>query len=73
MQQRHTKFLLALLILLTVIGCVPSPGVRGTDSKADQLMEQANALEQAGEHAAAAALFEQLALQARPPADQALL
>ena len=73
MQQRHTKFLLALLILLTVIGCVPSPGVRGTDSKTDQLMEQANTLEQVGEHAAAAALFEQLALQARPPADQALL
>jgi len=73
MQQRHTKFLLALLILLTVIGCVPTPGVRGTDSQADLLMEQAVTLEQAGEHAAAAELFEQLALQTLPPADQALL
>jgi hypothetical protein len=71
MQQRPAKFLLTLLILLTVIGCMPSPGVRDTDT--DPLTAQAIALEQAGEHAAAAELFEQLALQALPPADQALL
>lgn len=73
MQQRHIKFLLALLILLTVIGCVPSPGVRGTDSEADLQLQQAVALEQAGEYAAAGELFEQLALQSLPPEDQSLL
>jgi len=73
MQQRHIKFFLALLILLTVIGCVPSPGVRGTDSEADLQIQQAVALEQAGEYAAAGELFEQLALQSLPPEDQSLL
>lgn len=73
MQPRHTKFLPVLLILLTVIGCVPSPGVRDSDPQAELLMKQAVALEQAGQHAAAAELFEQLAMQSLPPDDQALL
>ncbi|WP_428604320.1 penicillin-binding protein activator [Sedimenticola sp.] len=73
MQQRHTKFLLSLLILLTVIGCVPGPGIRGTDTQTDPRLEQAAALEQAGEYAAAAALLEQIAQQTVPPGDQALL
>lgn len=62
-----------MLILLTVVGCVPTPGVRTTDTGTDPLMAQAIALEQEGQHSAAAELFEQLAMQALPPADQALL
>lgn len=73
MQLRHTKYLLVLLILLAMVGCVPSPGVRDRDSKTDLLMQQAVALEQAGEYVAAADLLEQMALQALPPDDQALL
>lgn len=73
MQQRAVKFLLSLSILLGVIGCVPSPGVRDTDTQTSPLMQQAITLEQSGAHAAAAELFEQLALQALPPNDQALL
>ncbi|WP_063370468.1 penicillin-binding protein activator [Sedimenticola thiotaurini] len=73
MQLRHIKYLLVLLISLAVIGCVPSPGVRSTDSETDLQMQQAVALEQAGEYAAAGELFEQLSLQSQPPEDLSLL
>ena len=73
MQPSHRFFLFALLLLLALAGCVPSPGVRDRQQEPDPREQQAIALEQAGEHAAAAALFEALAREALPPADQRLL
>ncbi len=75
MQPRHTNFLLflSLILLLLVIGCVPVPGVRDGDATTNRLIEQANALEAAGDYTAAARIFEELAKQTLPPGDQALL
>ncbi|MCW8890707.1 MAG: penicillin-binding protein activator [Sedimenticola sp.] len=73
MQPRHTKYLLSLLILLLLIGCVPVPGIKDGTTTSDPLKEQAIALEAAGDYIAAAQLFEELAKQTLPPGDQALL
>lgn len=73
MQASYRNHLLLSLLLLVLAGCVPSPGVRDQQIEPDPRAQQAAALEQAGEYAAAAALLEQLAREALPPADQMLL
>ena len=72
MQPSHIKYFLTLIILIALIGCVPTPGIRDTETSSP-LKEKAIALEETGEYAAAADLFEQLAQQTNPPADQPLL
>lgn len=73
MQPSHRIYLFTLLVLLTLAGCVPAPGVRDRATEPDPRVQQATALEAAGDYAAAATLFEQLAREALPPADQPLL
>ncbi|TVT54536.1 MAG: ABC transporter substrate-binding protein [Sedimenticola thiotaurini] len=72
MQPRHTKFLFSLLLLLLLIGCAQLPAIKDGDTT-NPIKEQAIALETAGDYAAAARLFEELANQTLPPGDQALL
>jgi len=75
MQPMQRNILTLLLSLLLLAGCVSPPAVRNNEQPSNKpsLTQQAVTLEQGGDYAAAAKLFEQIASGKHPPLRQSLL